>query len=173
MGFHGMCDLVMIQSPEFGNGLGMDIHIRTKQRRQWSYIENAAVRIGDDILEVMGGALDLLGGFPVSFHQVNSVSRMFVVDLGADSIVVKTYKDFVEVDAALATDENFGKSRGLLGPYGTNTKLGRDGTTVFTDPNEFGQEWQVLPSEPNLFHNIDGPQAPQKCIVPEAQSLRR
>lgn len=41
----------------------------------------------------------------------------------------------------------------------------------------FGQEWQVLPGGPKLFHELSGPQAPeQKCILPsalQAQKRRR
>merc|ERR1712151_735138 len=39
--FHGICDLVLLHNPEFNNGLGMDIHIRTKKMKHWSYIKTA------------------------------------------------------------------------------------------------------------------------------------
>ena len=53
--FHGVCDLVLIKNPEFKNGLGMHIHLRTTRTRMWSYVSSAAIRIGEDILEVIGG----------------------------------------------------------------------------------------------------------------------
>jgi hypothetical protein len=31
--YHGECDLVLLHSSEFGSGLGLDVHIRTKLRR--------------------------------------------------------------------------------------------------------------------------------------------
>ena len=48
--------LVLLKNPLFGEGLGMDIHLRNmKMRQMWSYIDSASIRIGDDILEVKGG----------------------------------------------------------------------------------------------------------------------
>merc|ERR1712232_1440220 len=41
--FHGICDLVLLHNPEFNNGLGMDIHIRTKKMKHWSYIKTAVI----------------------------------------------------------------------------------------------------------------------------------
>ena len=49
----GECDLVLVHIDDFQNGLPLDIHIRTKIRYEdYSYIESAAIKIGDDILEV-------------------------------------------------------------------------------------------------------------------------
>ena len=74
----------MISDKNFANGLGIDIHIRTKIVRFWSYIQKAVVRIGNDILEVEGmadfsasywinyehmGELEDLGGFPVTLSE--------------------------------------------------------------------------------------------------------
>ncbi|CAB9519418.1 expressed unknown protein [Seminavis robusta] len=50
--FHGQCDLVFLENKDFNNGQGMDIHVRTTARYQYSYIEAAALRIGDDVLQV-------------------------------------------------------------------------------------------------------------------------
>lgn len=51
--FHGVCDLVLLSSPN------VDIHIRTQRTRsRWSFIHAAAIRIGKDIIEVMGGQND-------------------------------------------------------------------------------------------------------------------
>ena len=58
--FQGGCDLVLVRNPSFANGLGMDIHARTKVRREYSYITNAAVRIGNDTLEVASFGVYLL-----------------------------------------------------------------------------------------------------------------
>ena len=54
--YHGQCDLVLVKDPDFADGLGLDIQIRTKLIRFWSYIKQAAIRIGDDILEIEGSA---------------------------------------------------------------------------------------------------------------------
>merc|ERR1711957_468764 len=60
------------------------------------------------------------------------------------------------------------------GSFKDSQWMARDGNTVFSDANEFGQEWQVLPNEPTLFHNAgDGPQAPSKGQIPSKTTLRR
>ena len=47
--------------------------------------------------------------------------------------------------------------------------VGRDGKTPIEDVNEFGQEWQVLEEDGQLFHTYEGAvQAPQQCILPDA-----
>jgi len=53
-------------------------------------------------------------------------------------------------------------STGLMGDFITGKSLGRDGVTVLDDPNDFGQEWQVLESESKLFLVDRPPQAPQE-----------
>lgn len=187
--FHGACDLVLLLNPGFKNGLGMDIHMRTKFTRQWSYIDTAVIRIGDETLEVGGGGDknrywinkvangDLskgISGFPISFEQVNSKQREFTVDLGGgEAISFKTWKDFVRVDTHNASPTNFGSSLGLMGTYSKGQKLARDNSTIIEDANEFGQEWQVLITELRLFHNLEGAQPPQKCAMPDAAKARR
>jgi hypothetical protein len=52
--FHGGCDLVLLSNPGFGNGLGLHIHTRTKVESWWSYIEQAVVQIGDQMIELSG-----------------------------------------------------------------------------------------------------------------------
>ena len=50
--FHGECDLVLLHNPDFMNGLGMDIHIRTKIESFWSSVESAVIKIGDHTMEI-------------------------------------------------------------------------------------------------------------------------
>ena len=49
----------------------------------------------------------------------------------------------------------------------TGKTLARDGTTLINDYNELGQEWQVLPSDGRLFHDLSTPQFPEHCLLPE------
>ena len=49
--FHGECDLVMVHSEQFHNGAGFDLHARTKISDYFSFIEMAAMRVGDNVLE--------------------------------------------------------------------------------------------------------------------------
>jgi len=188
--FHGSCDLVMLQNPSFGMGIGMDIHIRTKfVSQEWSCISAAALRIGENTFEVMGGKENQywidgvageslekgVAGHAISFKQLNSVSRQFVVDLyDGESINFKVWRNFVRVDLVSASKKNYGDSLGLLGSFEKGHKIGRDKSTVFDDANEFGLEWQVLAEEPKLFHSLEGAQAPTKCAMPDtATKVRR
>eukprot|EP00526_Cylindrotheca_closterium_P009697 CAMPEP_0113619084 /NCGR_PEP_ID=MMETSP0017_2-20120614/9682_1 /TAXON_ID=2856 /ORGANISM="Cylindrotheca closterium" /LENGTH=418 /DNA_ID=CAMNT_0000528637 /DNA_START=18 /DNA_END=1274 /DNA_ORIENTATION=- /assembly_acc=CAM_ASM_000147 len=190
--YHGQCDLVLAKDPEFASGLGIDIQIRTKLVRFWSYIRSAAIRIGADVFEVQGhateqdakywmnfelkGELSTIGGFPVKVTDIDEGSKgiqrvTYEIDLGSkypgQMIVIRTYKEFVNVRVIGATAEAFGNTVGMWGDYRTGHTLARDGTTVLSDFSELGSEWQVLPSDEMLFHTTEDPQFPQKCIEPE------
>ena len=186
--YHGQCDLVLAKDESFASDIGLEVQIRTKVVRFWSYIKNAAIRIGEDILEVEGGAeteatnhywynlayqekIETLGGFPVTYHQPVAYKRRFEVDLSSkfpgQKIIISTYKEFVRVDFENGTEEAFGNTKGLLGDFNSGDTLARDGSTVLNDFWEYGNEWQVLPFENMLFHETSEPQFPQKCIQPE------
>ena len=55
--FHGQCDLVYMHTPDFYHGLGLDLHIRTKVHKFFSYIESTALKIGENILEIQSGGI--------------------------------------------------------------------------------------------------------------------
>jgi len=200
--YHGVCDLVLVSNPGFGNGVGMDIHIRTERTRSWSYISNAAIRIGEDILEVRGGnqktnfwingvsgnqegvsigegndimsLVGTLSKYPVNVKQINSKHREFVISLGGrEKVVVKTWNSFVGVNLYNSKYEQFKDSVGLMGSYPAGMKLARDNTTTIDDLNKFGQEWQVLSSEPKLFQKMKHPQFPERCEIPSNSEMRR
>lgn len=187
--YHGQCDMVLTKDAKFANGAGLDIHLRTKIVRFWSYIKNAAIRIGNDILEVEGsaepsntenrywinfehqGELKEVGGFPVSVKIQSPVKRVYEIDLDKKyagfKVIISTYKEFVRVRFEGGDESSLGGTVGLLGDFNTGKTLARDGATVLDDFSELGNEWQVMPSEPKLFHEIDHPQFPEKCIEPE------
>jgi hypothetical protein len=188
--YHGECDLVLLHSSAFESGLGLDVHIRTKIRRGFSYIASAALRIGKDVLEVesqgvywLNGVLsadlpDEFSGFAFSHTQPTDKQHVFEVYLGGrERIKVKTYKDFVSVLIEQGGGKHFGDSGGLMGDFRMGHMIARDGKTVIDDANAFGQEWQVLNTEPSLFHTVRLPQHPQQvCKLPpptEASQLRR
>ena len=54
-----------------------------------------------------------------------------------------------------------------VGDFNTGKTLARDGATVLDDFSELGNEWQVLPDDGMLFHDIAEPQFPKRCIEPE------
>jgi len=192
--FHGVCDLVLLNNAQFDGGLRMDIHVRSKRMlHQYSYVDALAVRIGDDTLEVKGGkkggfwmngeqgadiesaeAIVLSGKYSVETEKVNEKSTQYTIDLGGDeAIVITTWNSMVRVNIDHATSEHFGKSVGMMGAFSTGEKLGRDGTTI-EDFNVFGQDWQVLETEPKLFHDItDNIQAPSHCEIPSKFEMRR
>jgi hypothetical protein len=182
--FHGECDLVFVKNPHFRDGLGMDIHMRTKIRRNWSFVDVATLRIGADVLEVKGGKDERywingvehdatpnssISGFPIRYQRANSKQRVFIVDIGNDQMIeIRTYKDFVGVTVNGANKEDFGESTGLTGEFGTGRKLSRDGS-VIEDVNDYGQEWQVHPEDGHFFRSLEGPQFPlQQCTLPSS-----
>jgi hypothetical protein len=187
--FHGECDLVLAQNKAFESGLGFDVHIRTQMRRDMAYISGAVLRIGSDVLEVESRGVYYLNGvenaeLPSKFagfeflytHPTND-QHVFEVYLGGrERIKIKTYKDFVSVLFEQAQREHFGDSSGLMGDFTYGVKLSRDGKSVMNVVNDFGQEWQVLDTEPTLFQEARFPQYPQKCTMPSAKAtsmLRR
>jgi hypothetical protein len=181
--FQGECDLAYLRAPEFDHGLGMEVQIRTTSRYDYSYVEEAAIKIGDDILQVgsfgdymlngVTGATTptVMGGqFPLTHEAVNKKQHRFFIELSKDEhVIISTFKDMVNVDFKNATNQHFAGSSGLMGDYTDGKKYGRDGVKVFdADYDAFGQEWQVLESEENLFATLRAPQYPAKCNFPEA-----
>lgn len=187
--YHGQCDLVLTSDPDFANGLGLEVHIRTKMIRYWSYIKTAAIRIGNDILEIEGSAIENsfsnnywinyedhgeltdLAGFPVTTKVSNSDKRIFEIDLSQlypnQKIIISNYKEFIRIDFPNNSEEAFGKTVGMLGDFKTGKTVARDGVTVMDDFYEFGNEWQVLPADGKIFRQIEVPNFPQRCIEPE------
>jgi len=193
--FHGVCDLVLVHVERFGKGIGMDIHIRSKKMKMWSFVASVAVCIGKDIFEVIGGKepkvftngiegkmkntkdeislTTTIAGFPVHRMNKSKKGEKFAINLGNnEKLVISTWHFFVSVSFENARSETFGDSVGLLGSFSGGMKLARDGTTIITDLNEYGQEWQVRDSEPHLFHSIEGPQYPLKCDIPSSTEMR-
>jgi hypothetical protein len=185
--------MILTKDDAFANSLGLELQIRTKLVRFWSYIKSSAIRIGDDILEIEGsadpvlteannhywinfeyqGQLTTLGGFPVKYHlkDMYQSKRWFEIDLSSkypgQKIVISTFKEFVRVDFDNGSDESFGNTVGMLGNFRSGKTFGRDGLTEINGFRMLGNEWQVLPNEDMLFHDISKPQFPEKCIEPE------
>ncbi|CAB9528575.1 expressed unknown protein [Seminavis robusta] len=182
--FHGACDLVFISNPKFSQGTGLEIHIRTKARYQYSFIESAAVQIGIDILEVgaFGGymlngisnaELEKMDKYTVTHEKVSPKQDVFTIELGeGKQIVVQSFKDLVSVKTVGAGFEEYGDSMGLLGEFGSGKWLARNGT-VMSNADDFGMEWQVLESEPKLFQTQRVPQRPVQCTMPSSERVGR
>jgi hypothetical protein len=194
--YHGQCDMVLTKDHGFAGGLGLEVQIRTKLVRYWSYIQRAAVRIGNDILEIEGsldpenrdshfwinleyhGKATSIGGFPLSIKSNGANKRSFEIDLSSkfpgQKIVFSAFREFVRVDFKASTAEAFGNTVGMLGNFRTGDLLARDGKTKIDEFVTLGNEWQLLPSDDMLFQDSDEPQFPRRCLLPEdPQGQRR
>jgi len=161
-------------------------------QEKFSYVDGVSVRIGEDTLEVKGGAdggfwmngkqetnislhRSLSDKFPVVIEQLSEKSQKFTIKLGGDEgIAIKTWNALVRVSINNASSEHFGTSFGMMGAFATGEKFGRDGITNIDDFNKFGQEWQVLATEAKLFHE-DGNAvlSPSRCEIPSGSEMRR
>ena len=184
--YMGQCDLILVDAPSFSHGLGLTAHIRTKHRYDYSYIESAAIRIGEeDVFEVgsYGGYFvngisnaempAMLGDFPVHYEKKSDDLHILTVDMGSHgSVALKVYKDLVGLKFDGAKEGDFGDSVGLMGSFAAGSHIARDRQTILEDVNEFGQEWQVQEGEPQLFVSKAGE---GKCALPspKRQSVKR
>lgn len=177
--YHGECDLVLAQGKQFGQGIGLDIHIRTTIRNDWSYVSAAALRIGEDILEVHSFGKYYLngvegapipkefGGYPFSHKQQKKRPDRFIVYTDYGKVEVRVFKDFVSVGITSPTVEGFGDVVGLMGSFGKGEWLLRDGETITDDPVVFGNEWQVQTDHEHQLFLQDGPVVyPDPCRLP-------
>lgn len=192
--YMGECDLKLLYAPQFDGEQDMDIHVRTTIRYDYSFIEAAAIKIGDDVLEVASygeyavngvetalGPDDLesltMGGYPLHCTHIDDAKHILKFDiiLGENkNITLKTMKDWVGVQVFNGDRDSFGKVSGLMGSY-DGAMLSRDGTDMHDDIVGLGQDWQVQPEEEMLFRTTRAPQAPQSCRLPngEAKVTRR
>jgi hypothetical protein len=186
--YHGECDLVLINSRGFASGAGLDIHIRTEIRKSFSFIKALSMRVGKDTLEMEG---------KVNFH-INSVfwEKPPTQFAGFDMVRIgnatwcrdrcskaQIYRIFFDVDEYVElanmrgflhveiNGPNFNNSTGLLGSRRDTGMVGRDGNLI-ADVSKYGQEWQVMGSDPQLFQMSRYPQHPDPCIQPDVSRRR-
>ncbi|CAJ1934981.1 unnamed protein product [Cylindrotheca closterium] len=121
-----------------------------------------------------------IGGFPLRITEGYGANRKhgFEIDLTSKypgvKIMIGTMKEFVKIEFIGASVEAFGSAVGMLGDFETGKTFARDGATVLDDFNDFGNEWQIQPSDNMLFHDISNPQFPKRCVLPEdPQGQRR
>jgi len=187
--YHGECDLVLTSSPSFADGAGLDIHIRTEIKNEYSFIKRMVVKVGRDFLEIGGRheyyfngvkyeqPLPNFAGFPIR-KIVNatwcrdhcSKWAIYWIDFDTDGIIEVGAQGngFLHVEIF---GTGFKDSVGLLGKVGDLGLIGRDGT-VIENFNLYGQEWQVSDSDPLLFLEQRNPKYPDSCILPKQTSRR-
>lgn len=188
--YMGQCDLVMLHATDFdGQGHDLDIHIRTKVRYDYSYVEAAVIQIKGQTLEVgsfgdyavngvdtpyLGGHAGRLAHYDIYHSSPFTKKHRFDIVLNDEqNITISTFKDLVAVSIGQGpeSDSYFQNSVGLMGSY-QGKLLARDGETVMDDMNAFGQEWQVNQEEPQLFRSARAPQFPQKCVLPTPKTTQ-
>ena len=188
--FHGHCDLVLLDSPTFGQGRGLSIHVRSSPfKTLYSYISRVAVRFGDQVFEAgKGGKYILNGRTDPPLEQL--IGSDFEVGLSkgrneAQNIITIRVNYYTQIDIRErngwmrvrietgAPAQEFAASAGLMGSFPDGTHLGRDGVTEFVSVDEFGMEWQVKESLDGLLFQEPSPY-PDKCeLLSEATSVLR
>lgn len=192
--YHGGCDMVFAQSPSFANGIGLFVYIRTAIRSSYSFISNAAIKIGDDVLEIevdgshyFNGLEGLastvpavIGRFPIratctcrkldpttlSGCAAKKNQCQYTIKLDADDVItISTFNGFLGIDVRAPLVD----FSGLMGTHGKTGMIDRNGNPL-TDPIAMGTEWQVRDTEPMIFHTIEGPQFPQPCNLPKSNA---
>lgn len=158
----------------------------------------AAIRIGEDTVELKGGdnggqyffngqehmadeadfnehGYALAGDHKVTVKKINGKQIRIRVDMGeGGAISIESYKHFVRVNVRPRDDtEAFAGALGMMGSYPQGEMLARDGSTIIEDANEMGFEWQVRANEPKLFHTLEGAQHPQQCAMPDKSAQRK
>jgi len=189
--YHGECDLVLLDQPNFSNGKGLKVHIRTERVKYFSFISNIAVMIGDDVLEfnndvnnfkINGKKVEkqrkwvttYLSGFHVR-RDPKAISLRFDEVHKAKIDLIQRQNGFPAVVVDGGTSDIFKGSLGLLGDWATGKRFARDGVTEMNDPDAtaFALEWQVRDTEPMLFSEARFPQYPTTCTPPAKQLTNR
>ena len=192
--FHGHCDLLLLESPTVADGAGLSIQVRSSPYKEiFSYISEAAIQIGDRVLTIGHGGQHAIDGVPQivgkteamvldDLHQYpveSSVSKkgrhVYKIHLshgphGKEEIDIREFKKWITVTLLHPSAANLGKSQGLLGRFPDGAMLGRDGKTVHTSYDDFGQDWQVPPDKSLLG---PGPFLDSSCAPLQALKDRR
>jgi len=181
----GACDVVAAQSNAFGHGLGFAAQVRLKSRYEYSYIESAAIQIGDDVLEVSAYGAYFVNGvsdaklpakmgegkyqYTLTKTHTNKHEVSFDIKIrdGRTIASIKAFKDLVSLRFYETSEMDFGDVQGIMGDFHNGTHLARDGHTIIENLDDFGQEWQVRPGQdPDLFMHKSPIQYPaSKCVI--------
>jgi hypothetical protein len=191
--YHGGCDMVLTKNDDYADGKGLNVQIRTKVESFYSYIEKVAVKIGEDILEVdrkdegrfwvngeetkelplyiSGYKFDKTG--TVTNTKGETLGSSYILDLEGDAFIGFRVM-WALMSVQLHGDDGMIGSSGLMGTYPEGIVQDREGNPIGYEA--VGEHWQVREDEdPILFHELDGPQYPQKCEMPteSARHLRQ
>lgn len=161
----------------------------------FSYVDAAAVRIGETVLEFDRDFFRVNGQehdydatasfdfeeqgrtYKISSEAMSKTKRETTLKLdNSASIKIRATKSLMYVNFEGSTAA-FHDSMGMLGDYKTGDMYGRNGELFEEDYLQYGFEWQVDPhKDPVLFTEHRSPQLPyEKCRLPvqAAASSRR
>ena len=183
--------MVLMRSPSF-HTQGLDLHVRTTIDSYYSYIESAAVKIGNHILEVVSKDKIILDGVEMDAPTSGSIpipndvdgetylyesmllsnkKAIYRLHMGSAEIHFKFFAHFLTINV-MGGKGDFGDSVGLMGNHTDGSMWDREGKAFQGTFEDYGFEWQVNPlaGDAQLFHDKDrSPQLPyEKCRVPTA-----
>ena len=192
---HGECDMVLVTSRQFHSGSGLDVHVRTTIDAFYSYVEAAAIRVGQNVLEFASSEKMYFNGKehsaqePLEFSngkhnckyslvEKEGQKSVFRLDLDTSWIFIKFWDKFMAVDIRGHGYKALADSVGLMGNYTDGSMWSRKGERFTSSFEAYGFEWQVNPrlGDPQLFVNHDrAPQLPRdQCRLPSvARPSRR
>jgi len=99
---------------------------------------------------------------------------VYNIDLGhGDNILITQKRGVIKVGVTANDKNKFHNTVGIIGHFNQPGFLARDGIHKMTDFNQFGQEWQVLQSEPMIFNERRAPQHPEPRTLPTVTSTKR
>jgi hypothetical protein len=184
----------MARSVSFDNGLGLELHARTEIVRDWSLIKSAALKIGNDTLELTNDGtiyfnkeknevkskLSLAGKHPVFKNEmyidvqkedanVAVPERKTILVIQLDPKHNKRIQIQMQLFMGIVSVQvkaYLDDTEGMLGVHNKKGLVGRDRETLAIDADEMGFHWQVQDTEPKLFRDIQAPQFPQLCMMP-------
>jgi len=90
-----------------------------------------------------------------------------------DNILITQKWGVIKVGVTVKDGNKFHNTVGIMGHLNKAGFLARDGIHKMRDINQFGQEWQVLQSEPMIFKERRAPQHPEQCTLPSITTKRR
>ena len=161
-----------------------DLHARTTIDSYFSYIESAALRVGDVLVEfekdqfyINGMKLSYKDDLPFSSGALNIVQTVdeklkqaYHVSFFGSSIEFKFYKHYLTIGVT-GNQQDFAKVTGLLGEFSTGdmyTRAGKNMEGIYSF-EDHAFEWQVAPGDVKLFHKDRHPQLPyERCRLPTA-----
>lgn len=189
--YHGECDLVYTQCKDFGNGDGLNIHVRTRhvEPKKWSTLSSIAVQIGEDIFEINEDGsyyvnyeenpklpLKIANKYELSSFVHKDSFKCNIDLLNEQSIVVGHWKNANALYFHLSLNNNlsgdFSSCQGISSTLDHPATSGANGALIGRNDKAydvkwkhfraFAEEWQVRPLEdPVLFRQESSHSVPQ------------